>query len=178
MLSPFYYCFFFFFFLMIRRPPRSTLFPYTTLFRSHLFLPISNYVCYQIHCHLLLAGTYLRQTPSTASSDTMAIPRDGAGNSPNPGGGAPSQASEVTAGVFSSSASCRFPMEPVRSCTSVAPCTWTSVVVVRGELRDQKREFPGDVHTDGKLFGDVCRAVPVHEDDFHYFPDAAYGDRN
>src|SRR2546422_10113467 len=25
----------FFFFLMIRRPPRSTLFPYTTLFRSH-----------------------------------------------------------------------------------------------------------------------------------------------
>src|ERR1041385_9159447 len=27
------YCFFFFF-LMIRRPPRSTLFPYTTLFRS------------------------------------------------------------------------------------------------------------------------------------------------
>src|SRR2546427_9750553 len=29
---------FFFFFLMIRRPPRSTLFPYTTLFRSlHMF---------------------------------------------------------------------------------------------------------------------------------------------
>src|SRR5258707_6037191 len=27
---------FFFFFLMIRRPPRSTLFPYTTLFRSHI----------------------------------------------------------------------------------------------------------------------------------------------
>src|SRR2546422_8636099 len=27
-------CMFFFFFLMIRRPPRSTLFPYTTLFRS------------------------------------------------------------------------------------------------------------------------------------------------
>src|SRR5258708_9214398 len=30
----------FFFFLMIRRPPRSTLFPYTTLFRS-----ISIFVC-------------------------------------------------------------------------------------------------------------------------------------
>src|SRR2546429_5210269 len=29
-----YFVFFFFFFLMIRRPPRSTLFPYTTLFRS------------------------------------------------------------------------------------------------------------------------------------------------
>src|SRR5436305_7630123 len=27
-------CYIFFFFLMIRRPPRSTLFPYTTLFRS------------------------------------------------------------------------------------------------------------------------------------------------
>src|SRR2546427_12471129 len=37
-LVSFSYCtsfiFFFFFFLMIRRPPRSTLFPYTTLFRS------------------------------------------------------------------------------------------------------------------------------------------------
>src|SRR2546430_5569375 len=31
MVQPFL---FFFFFLMIRRPPRSTLFPYTTLFRS------------------------------------------------------------------------------------------------------------------------------------------------
>src|SRR5947209_13349674 len=29
-----YFLSFFFFFLMIRRPPRSTLFPYTTLFRS------------------------------------------------------------------------------------------------------------------------------------------------
>src|SRR6202011_6213709 len=42
MLSPLYllpiipvlfFLFFLFFFLMIRRPPRSTLFPYTTLFR-------------------------------------------------------------------------------------------------------------------------------------------------
>src|SRR6266436_8588846 len=30
----FFLVFFLFFFLMIRRPPRSTLFPYTTLFRS------------------------------------------------------------------------------------------------------------------------------------------------
>src|SRR2546425_9706353 len=30
-----------FFFLMIRRPPRSTLFPYTTLFRSLLDHPLS-----------------------------------------------------------------------------------------------------------------------------------------
>src|SRR5207302_10489351 len=33
-LSLFFFILFFFFFLMIRRPPRSTLFPYTTLFRS------------------------------------------------------------------------------------------------------------------------------------------------
>src|SRR6266849_9292545 len=33
--------FFFFFFLMIRRPPRSTLFPYTTLFRSGRWEPRS-----------------------------------------------------------------------------------------------------------------------------------------
>src|SRR2546430_12359052 len=32
---------FFFFFLMIRRPPRSTLFPYTTLFRSRRPMPLS-----------------------------------------------------------------------------------------------------------------------------------------
>src|SRR5256885_6890322 len=35
MLS-YYLCLLFFFFLMIRRPPRSTLFPYTTLFRSQI----------------------------------------------------------------------------------------------------------------------------------------------
>src|SRR3989442_11989298 len=34
MLFRFSWCFLSFFFLMIRRPPRSTLFPYTTLFRS------------------------------------------------------------------------------------------------------------------------------------------------
>src|SRR5215475_15729766 len=34
MLVVIFLFFFFFFFLMIRRPPRSTLFPYTTLFRS------------------------------------------------------------------------------------------------------------------------------------------------
>src|SRR3712207_8018067 len=31
---------YFIFFLMIRRPPRSTLFPYTTLFRSHHDHPV------------------------------------------------------------------------------------------------------------------------------------------
>src|SRR5688572_33021218 len=37
MTAMFFCCDFFFFFLMIRRPPRSTLFPYTTLFRSGLW---------------------------------------------------------------------------------------------------------------------------------------------
>src|SRR3712207_8812108 len=62
-----------FFFLMIRRPPRSTLFPYTTLFRSNFLgagifgflinLPIISY--YQIgtaltanHGHAAMMGVY------------------------------------------------------------------------------------------------------------------------
>src|SRR5947208_15337376 len=45
--SSYLFCLFvyFFFFLMIRRPPRSTLFPYTTLFRSNTlknFSPAQN----------------------------------------------------------------------------------------------------------------------------------------
>src|SRR5438034_11306327 len=47
-MNPFVVIYFFFvvFFLMIRRPPRSTLFPYTTLFRSRIsegdeWLPVS-----------------------------------------------------------------------------------------------------------------------------------------
>src|SRR2546429_7260408 len=41
--------FFFFFFLMIRRPPRSTLFPYTTLFRSIVSASIGVSVLYATH---------------------------------------------------------------------------------------------------------------------------------
>src|SRR3712207_7924747 len=37
-----------FFFLMIRRPPRSTLFPYTTLFRSRLVEPAAAVVNVQL----------------------------------------------------------------------------------------------------------------------------------
>src|SRR2546425_3774090 len=44
MLDTAWVCSLFFFFLMIRRPPRSTLFPYTTLFRSvhqeHIDVPV------------------------------------------------------------------------------------------------------------------------------------------
>ena len=48
-------CVIFFFFLMIRRPPRSTLFPYTTLFRSvvdGMSVIVLNSVI-QIYCTLL-----------------------------------------------------------------------------------------------------------------------------
>src|SRR2546421_12952432 len=39
-----YSIFVFFFFLMIRRPPRSTLFPYTTLFRSQAKISEDDYL--------------------------------------------------------------------------------------------------------------------------------------
>src|SRR5258708_34069344 len=44
----------FFFFLMIRRPPRSTLFPYTTLFRSRKYR-----VKYAFRCGLSIGGYHL-----------------------------------------------------------------------------------------------------------------------
>src|SRR5438093_8879062 len=48
---------FIFFFLMIRRPPRSTLFPYTTLFRSAVRFVL---------CHVVLYAT-TRSDPSPGS---------------------------------------------------------------------------------------------------------------
>src|SRR5216684_5773622 len=50
--------FFFFFFLMIRRPPRSTLFPYTTLFRSRIRYSDSSY-------QQLAAESSVRAPPGT-----------------------------------------------------------------------------------------------------------------
>src|SRR5688572_32520385 len=54
----------FFFFLMIRRPPRSTLFPYTTLFRSN---PDS------LDGKLDITDTYLRTDSLRIFMDTMNI---------------------------------------------------------------------------------------------------------
>src|SRR3712207_8281613 len=44
---------YYFFFLMIRRPPRSTLFPYTTLFRSREE-DVANPEALEVHAHVLL----------------------------------------------------------------------------------------------------------------------------
>src|SRR3712207_8444865 len=50
------------FFLMIRRPPRSTLFPYTTLFRSRL-APVSVYPADQVFEPFLPPGGYHDRGP-------------------------------------------------------------------------------------------------------------------
>src|SRR5260370_39427135 len=55
----------FFFFLMIRRPPRSTLFPYTTLFRSGLGEDHAGVVLIPIRPALDAAGVALHQQPMT-----------------------------------------------------------------------------------------------------------------
>src|SRR3712207_7831247 len=53
--------FIFFFFLMIRRPPRSTLFPYTTLFRSG---PVRD----SLHQRVIHMGRDARDHPLVALS--------------------------------------------------------------------------------------------------------------
>src|SRR5437762_9942911 len=50
------YFFLFLFFLMIRRPPRSTLFPYTTLFRS-LAITAANFLGHPANALQLVAVT-------------------------------------------------------------------------------------------------------------------------
>src|SRR5208283_5945849 len=55
--SFYFYFSFLFFFLMIRRPPRSTLFPYTTLFRSRW---------------RALSGESLRETRTRCAADHLA----------------------------------------------------------------------------------------------------------
>src|SRR6267378_243022 len=59
--------FFFFFFLMIRRPPRSTLFPYTTLFRSGAVVSQKRLFWLQFRRHklALASGAVLLDRKST-----------------------------------------------------------------------------------------------------------------
>src|SRR3989475_1720131 len=65
--------FLFFFFLMIRRPPRSTLFPYTTLFRSQLMLENSRWDLpdADVERHMAVAFEYVME----ALGDRDAAPR-------------------------------------------------------------------------------------------------------
>src|SRR5258707_7298615 len=57
----------FFFFLMIRRPPRSTLFPYTTLFRSSISPTVGGLSRYL--SQIKLSGTW--QSSKTAYDDLV-----------------------------------------------------------------------------------------------------------
>src|SRR5260221_3603696 len=59
------FIFLLFFFLMIRRPPRSTLFPYTTLFRSYKELKVGLFSA--VSLVLLYVGfNYLRSEEHTS----------------------------------------------------------------------------------------------------------------
>src|SRR5437660_5212868 len=62
------YCYVFsFFFLMIRRPPRSTLFPYTTLFRSVTGIPrFMEHFCDSIAARLHCARAVMRSEEHTS----------------------------------------------------------------------------------------------------------------
>src|SRR2546422_780171 len=69
-----YHYFFFFFFLMIRRPPRSTLFPYTTLFRSQsdrFLLTQETQAAFRLSRHLDL-GDLSEVAPSLGQSQEAA----------------------------------------------------------------------------------------------------------
>src|SRR2546422_2016829 len=68
--TPHHSSFFSFFFLMIRRPPRSTLFPYTTLFRSCPARPLA-------HCPRP-PPTLVRPEPRCRRSGGEAVSRRGA----------------------------------------------------------------------------------------------------
>src|SRR5260221_7064813 len=67
--------FLFFFFLMIRRPPRSTLFPYTTLFRSGTLMNLvpdcSSSRVWRAVTRLSLATTTDRKSTRLNSSHTV-----------------------------------------------------------------------------------------------------------
>src|SRR2546430_11811089 len=57
-----------FFFLMIRRPPRSTLFPYTTLFRSHFLAQSPSQFDFEVGLAVSLSNRY-RVMPSLRSEE-------------------------------------------------------------------------------------------------------------
>src|SRR2546426_638677 len=78
--------FFFFFFLMIRRPPRSTLFPYTTLFRSRL-PAVEALLAEPDVGALLAAGAHPRALVVRAVRETIDAARADGGTAPPEGWG-------------------------------------------------------------------------------------------
>src|SRR3712207_5583148 len=65
-----------FFFIMIRRPPRSTLFPYTTLFRSYLL--------YQMKKRDMVAVLYLSNSWEWSGGYSFYLQHAGVGKAPQP----------------------------------------------------------------------------------------------
>src|SRR5436190_17814404 len=63
----------FFFFLMIRHPPRSTLFPYTTLFRSRRSRPETSYWCRSLDVSAISRsrsdGAWVPTSPASRSEE-------------------------------------------------------------------------------------------------------------
>src|SRR3989454_7369870 len=74
-------CCIFFFFLMIRRPPRSTLFPYTTLFRSPYAslnprMTVGSIIGEALVIHKLAATRKLREERVVQLLDTVGLAAD------------------------------------------------------------------------------------------------------
>src|SRR2546426_12688556 len=71
---------FFFFFLMIRRPPRSTLFPYTTLFRSRVLARTAVLVVLSVVASwrrgAAQTATWIASPPAPTVGDTIWLERD------------------------------------------------------------------------------------------------------
>src|SRR2546421_4439728 len=68
---------FFFFFLMIRRPPRSTLFPYTTLFRSVIRTLNSRFwATFPLSMYVQVPFANWSYTPGAESAGTGAVSED------------------------------------------------------------------------------------------------------
>src|SRR5207248_10209750 len=66
----------FFFFLMIRRPPRSTLFPYTTLFRSSQLGILLSAFFWTYTAMLFLCGWFVDRFRSEEHTSELQSPYD------------------------------------------------------------------------------------------------------
>src|SRR5258708_12384037 len=53
---------------MIRRPPRSTLFPYTTLFRSRTWLLVAGFLCDGVYALLPMSHPFEHKTQTAFES--------------------------------------------------------------------------------------------------------------